>query len=130
MPNDELDDFSGGFQLDRKLKTDPKRAPQSVAPETKKADVAPGTGHRARLRARFLNGGIDALADYELLEMLLFGAIPRRDTKPLAKALIKTFDGYANVLAAPAAALLAHEGVTETIAATIKTVHVSAQKLA
>ena len=48
-------------------------------------------GHRERLRARFLKGGADALPDYELLELTLFAAIPRRDTKPLAKALLNAF---------------------------------------
>lgn len=46
-------------------------------------------GHRERLRERFYSAGPDALSDYELLEMALFAAIPRRDTKPLAKALLK-----------------------------------------
>ena len=46
-------------------------------------------GHRTRLRQRFLKAGPDALPDYELLEMILFRAIPRRDTKPLAKELLK-----------------------------------------
>jgi DNA repair protein RadC len=59
-------------------------------------------GHRERLRDRFLNGGSDALADYELLELVLFRAIPRRDVKPLAKDLIKTFGSFAEVIAAPA----------------------------
>jgi DNA repair protein RadC len=48
-------------------------------------------GHRQRLRERFLRGGSDALADYELLELLLFSALPRRDVKPLAKALLAEF---------------------------------------
>ena len=57
-------------------------------------------GHRERLRQRFRDGGRAALADYELLELLLFHAIPRRDVKPLAKQLIKEFRGFAGVLAA------------------------------
>ena len=48
-------------------------------------------GHRERLRARFLEGGDEALADYELIELILFRAIPRRDVKPLAKVLLKKF---------------------------------------
>lgn len=55
-------------------------------------------GHRQRLRARFLENGGDALADYELLEMLLFGAVPQKDTKPMAKDLIKQFGSLAGVL--------------------------------
>ena len=61
-------------------------------------------GHRDRLRARFRDKGAAALADYELLEMALFRALPRRDTKPIAKALLKRFGSLAEVLAAPPAA--------------------------
>ena len=57
-------------------------------------------GHRARLRKRFLKAGADGLADYELLELLLFGALPRGDTKPLAKRLIHKFGSLKNVLTA------------------------------
>ncbi len=62
-------------------------------------------GHRARLRERFLDAGADALADYELLELLLFFAVRVRDTKPLAKALIARFGGLGGVLAAEPARL-------------------------
>ena len=62
-------------------------------------------GHRERLRERFYGSGPDALSDYELLEMALFAAIPRRDTKPLAKALLKTFGSFAEVVHAPEARL-------------------------
>jgi DNA repair protein RadC len=69
-------------------------------------DEAPTTphyhGHRDRLRTRFREQGPQALADYELLEMALYGALPRSDTKPLAKALLKTFGSLPEVLAAPA----------------------------
>ncbi len=58
----------------------------------------PNAGHRARLRDRFLNSGAAALADYELLELLLFGAMPRADTKPLAKRLLKEFGSLEGVL--------------------------------
>jgi hypothetical protein len=62
---------------------------------------APLSGHCERLRERFLNGGSDALADYEPLELVLFRAIPRKDVKPLAKDLIKAFGSFAEVVAAP-----------------------------
>ena len=52
-------------------------------------------GHRDRLRARFREAGAEALADYELLELLLFRALPRRDVKPLAKALLAHFGSFA-----------------------------------
>lgn len=58
-------------------------------------------GHRERLRRRFREGGADALPDYELLELILFRAAPRRDTKPLAKALIARFGTFAEALNAP-----------------------------
>ena len=57
-------------------------------------------GHRARLRSRFMNGGLDAVQDYELLELILFRAIPRRDVKPLAKRLLARFHDIAGVIAA------------------------------
>ena len=58
--------------------------------DTDTAD-ADHVGHRDRLRTRFLTGGGDSLQDYEMLELLLFTALPRRDVKPLAKALLRTF---------------------------------------
>ena len=57
-----------------------------------------GTGHRARLRARLLAGGAEALADHEVIEYLLMLAIPRKDVKPLAKSLLARFGGLAGVL--------------------------------
>ena len=72
-------------------------------------------GHRARLRAKFSKKGPDALADYELLELLLFRSVPRRDTKPLAKRLIATFGSFAEALSAPAARLREVKGVGEAI---------------
>ena len=63
----------------------------------RKADHA---GHRERLRDRFLNAGPDSLADYELLELILFSALPRVDTKPMAKALLERFGSFAAVISA------------------------------
>lgn len=79
-------------------------------------------GHRARLRQRLLSAGGDALADYELVEALLALAIPRRDTKPLAKALLARFGGLGGLLSADAQTLLATEGLGETSVAAIKLV--------
>ncbi len=75
-------------------------------------------GHRQRLRDRFLKGGADALADYELLELILFRAQPRGDVKPLAKALIDQFGSVSGVIAAEPSALsdvagLGQAGITE-----------------
>jgi DNA repair protein RadC len=87
-------------------------------------------GHRERLRARFLKGGANAMPDYELLELTLFAALPRRDTKPLAKALLARFGSFAEVIAAPRARLLEVKGVGETVANHLKVVEGAAQRLA
>jgi DNA repair protein RadC len=87
-------------------------------------------GHRERLRARFAKGGADAMPDYELLELTLFAAIPRRDTKPLAKALLKRFGSFAEVIAAPRTRLMEIEGVGESVANHLKIVEAAAQRLA
>ena len=68
-------------------------------------------GHRERLRERFHGAGPDALSDYELLEMVLFTAQPRRDMKPLAKSLLKKFGSFAEVIHAPEARLREVGGV-------------------
>ena len=88
------------------------------------------SGHRERLRARFLKGGADAMPDYELLELTLFAAIPRRDTKPLAKALLKRFGSFAEVIAAPRERLLEIPGVGESVANQLKIVEAAAHRLA
>jgi DNA repair protein RadC len=87
-------------------------------------------GHRERLRARFLTGGADALPDYELLELTLFAALPRRDTKPLAKALLARFGSFAEVIAAPRARLMEVKGVGEAVASHLKIVEAAAHRLA
>ena len=79
-----------------------------------------GTGHRARLRERLLRGGGDALLDHELIEYLLCLAIPRRDTKPLAKRLLAEFGGIGPLLTAGPDALARVEGVGESALAAIK----------
>lgn len=86
-------------------------------------------GHRERLRARFQTTGADGLADYELLEIVLFRSIPRRDTKPLAKRLIQRFGSFAEVLSAPHAQLIEVEGVGDATATDLKIVLAAAQRL-
>ena len=88
------------------------------------------SGHRERLRARFLKGGADAMPDYELLELTLFASLPRRDTKPLAKALLVRFGSFAEVIAAPRAHLLEVKGVGESVANHLKIVEAAAHRLA
>ena len=85
-------------------------------------------GHRERLRARFREGGADALPDYELLELLLFRALPRRDVKPIAKELIRRFGSFAEVLAAPEARLAEVKGVGETVITELKLVKAAAER--
>jgi len=87
-------------------------------------------GHRERLRARFLKGGADAMPDYELLELTLFAAVPRRDTKPLAKALLARFGSFAEVIAAPAARLMEIKGVGMSVVQQLKIVEAAAHRSA
>ena len=84
-------------------------------------------GHRARLRGRLL--GEAGLLDHELIEYLLMLAIPRRDTKPLAKALLREFGGIAGVLTADAEALRRVDGMGDTAAAAVKIAHAAAIRL-
>ncbi len=87
-------------------------------------------GHRERLRARFRQAGAEAFADYELLELLLFRTIPRRDVKPLAKDLLKKFGSFAEVLTAPAALLAKVDGLGEATVTELKIALAAAQRLA
>jgi DNA repair protein RadC len=97
-----------------------------VAKTPDKPDQA---GHRGRLRARFVKGGGDALADYEMLELLLFQAQSRRDMKPLAKRLLNKFSSFSAVISAEPAALKEVEGVGEAVVVTLKTVQAAALRL-
>jgi DNA repair protein RadC len=87
-------------------------------------------GHRERLRERFLKGGADALHDYELLELLLFRAIPRRDVKPIAKMLLQRFGSFAEVIAAAPARLKEIDYVGDSVVAELKIVEAAALLLA
>jgi DNA repair protein RadC len=95
---------------------------------TGKADD-PNAGHRQRLRQRFLAGGADALPDYELLELVLFSAIPRRDIKPLAKRLIERFGSFAEVINAPPDRLKEVDGVGDSAILQLKLVRAGALRL-
>lgn len=94
------------------------------------AETATHLGHRQRLKQRFLDGGADALPDYELLELLLFLAIPQRDVKPLAKQLLAHFGSFATLLQADISALTAIPGVKLGTACMLKLVAAAAQRLA
>lgn len=86
-------------------------------------------GHRQRLRERFRIGGPEALPDYELLELVLFRAIPRRDTKDLAKRLIARFGSFAEVVNAPEPRLKEIPGVGEAVIVELKLIRAAALRL-
>jgi DNA repair protein RadC len=86
-------------------------------------------GHRARMRQRLLRAGPEALADHEMLEMVLFLALPRRDTKPIARALLARFGSFGGVIGAPAPDLLAIDDIGEAGVAALKLVHAGAARL-
>ncbi len=86
-------------------------------------------GHRTRLRTRFLETEGEGFADYEMLELLLALAIPRRDVKPLAKSLLRVFGSYGGVLSATQVELARVDGVGETTIAALKLVQASSLRL-
>jgi len=112
--------------------------PRTSKHETRKSEENGGQtegtphylGHRERLRDRFLDGGPDAVTEYELLELVLFRAIPRRDVKPLAKALIARFGSFAEVVSAARPRLREIDGLGEAAIAEIKIVQAAANRLA
>jgi DNA repair protein RadC len=109
------------------------RADETALPElfgaSSPAEPHHGRGHRDRLRRRLIEGGPDALLDHELVEYLLGLAIPRRDTKPLAKQLIRDFGGFGRLLAADAEAIARVGGLGEGAVAALKIVQAAALRL-
>ncbi|MEQ1707132.1 MAG: DNA repair protein RadC [Terricaulis sp.] len=105
-----------------------------IVARAKPAGKTPGKphfhDHRSRLRKRFEDAGPSALADYEVLELLLFRTIQRRDTKPLAKALLKTFGDLAAVLAAPVQRIAEVEGAGPAVAQDLKIVQALIERTA
>jgi DNA repair protein RadC len=85
--------------------------------------------HRKRLRSRFMEGGATAMPDYELLELVLFRAIPRQDVKPLARLLLETFGDFNRVISAVPARLMMVKGVGEAVVQELKIIEASAQRL-
>lgn len=85
--------------------------------------------HRKRLRTRFMKGGANAMPDYELLELVLFRAIPRRDVKPLAKRLLAAFGDFNGAISAPPARLTEISGVGDAVVQELKIVEAAAQRL-
>jgi len=109
-------------------KDDTSRQVSDLAPPFR--DAPHYLGHRERLRARFLSGGAAAMPDYELMELTLFAAVPRRDVKPLAKALIARFGSFAEAIAAPRERILEVEGASDSVATHLKIVEAAALRLA
>jgi DNA repair protein RadC len=101
----------------------------SLGPEELPAPPPGHLGHRARMRQKLLTAGPAALLDHELLEMLLFLALPRRDTKPVARALLARFRSFPGAIAAPLPELRKVEGLGEAGAAALKTVQAAALRL-
>lgn len=106
------------------------RRPEAPGAETRPApEPEPHYhGHRDRLRTRFAEAGADALPDYELLELILFRSIPRRDVKPLAKELLRRFGTFAEVLGASTSRLRDVEGLGESVILDLKLVEAAAQR--
>ena len=102
--------------------------PQGAAEAPVAAETPHYLGHRERLRARLLEGGTDAVPDYELLEFLLYSAQSRRDTKPLAKALMARFGGFAGVIGADREALKAVPGMGDASVAALLAVRAAAAR--
>jgi len=85
--------------------------------------------HRKRLRARFESSGSEGLLDYELLELCLFNSLPRKDTKPIAKALIKKFGSFAEAIAAPTDQIMEVKGIGPTTATYLKVIQAAASRM-
>ena len=85
--------------------------------------------HRKRLRARFMEGGATAMPDYELLELVLFRAIPRQDVKPLARRLLDTFGDFNRVVTAPASRIASVQGAGSSVVQELKIVEAAAQRM-
>jgi DNA repair protein RadC len=87
-------------------------------------------GHRDRLRARFRQAGGEVLEDYELMELVLFRSIPRRDVKPLAKKIVKSFGSFAQALAAPPHLLKNIDGIGDSVVTDLKIIEAAAHRVA
>lgn len=114
--------------------TRPQDAPTPPNPMLPLLDPAPASpmsaeGHRARMRARLLTAGPDSVADHEMLEMVLFLALPRRDTKPIARELLTRFGSFAAAISAPLPDLRRVPGLGEAGAAALKTIQAAALRL-
>lgn len=123
--------FGAPVHVEPAPKSPPSEVP--VNRSTAKTKPVPGidtpAGHRGRMRERILAGGAPSMPDYEILEMLLFGAIQRGDTKPLAKRLVAQFGGLAEVLNAPEDRLREVKGVGDAVVAQLRLVQAASLRL-
>ena len=103
-----------------------------MAPASRPGKALPSyiKDHRKRLRQRFMDGGAAAMPDYELLELILFRAIPRRDVKPLARRLIESFGDFNRVISAPPARIAEIEGAGQAVIEELKIVEATAHRMA
>lgn len=134
LPPQEGDDLGLGLEAALMHPIEPAgtgvaAVPPSNTAQKKKDDKPHHIGHRERLRQRFLNGGAEALPDYELIELLLFLGIPRKDVKPLAKELLQRYKSYPAVLHADYDELVAIKGMTKNAAFSFKIVEASAKRM-
>lgn len=115
----------------QKLSSDDENAAAAAASESGFQEVAKPhyLAHRERLRKRFREGGAQSLSDYELLKLVLFRAMPRRDTKPLAKAILARFGTFADAMNAPEDRLLEVPGLGDAAVTEIKLVRAAAMRL-
>ena len=104
--------------------------PDPSAPSAGPAETPHYHGHRERLRDRFRNAGADALSDYELMEMVLFRALPRRDVKPLAKKILEKFGSFAEAVHAPPARLREIAGIGDAVIVEIQLIAATASRIA
>lgn len=118
---------SGGSR--DKARAEEQAAFFAAAPEKPKPEPDDRHGHRQRLRERFQNGGADAIPDYELLEMILFRAFPRIDTKPIAKRLLAKFGSFADVVSAAPQRLKEVDGVGDRAVEELKLIKAAAERL-
>lgn len=118
-----------GFKDEQGFDVSTDRQANASGPKAQ-SDKPGHLGHRERLRERFSRGGADAMPDYELLELLLFRTIARRDTKPIAKALITKFGTFGDVLAAPDTRLKEVDGIGDKVILELKLVQAAALRMA
>ena len=119
-----------GFDLNLPGIAVPAAPPAGSAPAPARSAAPHYQDHRKRLRQRFMEGGAAAMPDYELLELVLFRAIARRDVKPLAKRLMAEFGDFNAVLAAPSARLTQVEGAGAAVVQELKIVAAAAERMA